>query len=488
MSVKIVYQDVAVGAREDAEVTATPAPAGSNPAALPFGVDPSPIATLERNNWLLNGKRQLKRSQPMGFWSAQMSGINGTFASPPQITVDFEKQYTSLGVFLWFDTSTGDYCSSLTIRWYQGTKLLDSAQFSPDGPEYFCERTVRAYDRVEIQLQETNLPYRYARLTKILFGIIRTFLRDELRSVQVTEQVNLISAEAAVNVLDFVLDSKSDVAYMFQLHQPVYAYNSDTLIGVFYIDSASRTGEHLYDVSCKDAIGVLDGDTIPAAIYTNRPVKALLEEVLDGKFELDLDPALIRETVTGYLPDCTRREALHQIAFALRAIVDTSGTGRVRVFRLTDRAAVKIPMERIYTGGSVDTSSVVTAVSVTAHRYSLTGDGSDTIEVGGVTYYHTAAVTTLHNPDVTASDKKNVIEIKDATLVNPGNVLAIAQAAYDYYLRRSTQRVKFVVRNETPGTRVEMYAPWGDKLTGHITSMKITLSGIAAADCEVIGG
>ena len=487
MSVRIVYEDIAVGAQEDAEVTTTAALAGSDPADLPAGVDPVPIAAAELNHWLLGGDRQLKRNQPIGFWSVQMSGEDGVFAGQPCVTVDFDRQYTSLGIYLRFDTATGDYCSALTIRWYQGAKLLAEADFNPDGPEYFCEQMVKAYSRVVIQLKATNLPYRRARLSRILFGVTRTFLRDELRSVKVTEQVDLISAKAAVNTLDFQLDSMSDIEYMFQLRQPVYTYNGEVLVGVFYIDSSSRKGENLYDLSCVDAIGVLDDDTMSAVMYQAKPARQALEDVLDGKFELDLDPALEGETVTGYLADCTRREALHQIAFALRAIIDTSGTEAVRVYRLANDDPVEIPSERIYSGGSVDTSSVVTAVSVTAHSYSRTGDGGDTVEVDGVTYYHTTTVTTITNPDVTASDKQNVKEIRDAALVNPGNVAAVAQGAYDYYMRRNTQKAKIVMTDEKPGAHVTTSAPWGDQVTGHISSMSITLNGIAAADCEVVG-
>lgn len=487
MSVKIVYEDIAVGAQEDAAVTTTAAEAGSEPQALPAGVETVPISTLELNHWLLGGDRQLKRNQPIGFWSVQMSGETGAFSTPPTITVDFDRQYTSLGIYLWFDTATGDYCSALTIRWYQGGRLLDEADFAPDGPEFFCERTVKAYNQVVIQIKKTHLPYRRARLSRIMFGIIRTFRRDELRSVKVTEQIDLISAEAAVNTLDFQLDSKSNVDYMFQLRQPVYAYNGEVLVGVFYISDSSRKGESLYGLSCVDAIGVLDDDSVPAAVYTNKPAKALLEEVLDGKFELELDPVLDGETITGYLPDCTRREALHQIAFALRAIVDTSGTDAVRVYRLPDDASEEILPDRVYAGGSVDTSAVVTAVSVTAHSYSRTGSGNDTVEVGGVTWYHTTSVTTIANPNITASDKQNVKEIKGATLVNPDNVAAVAQGAYDYYMRRSNQRAKIVMRDEKPGSHVTVPTPWGTQVTGHIVSMNITLSSITAADCEVIG-
>lgn len=218
---RIVYKDIAVGAEEDASVTTTAAVSGSNPAALPAGVETVPLSTLELNHWLLGGDREIKKSQPVGFWSTQLSGEDGVFASPPTITIVFDQKYTSLGVSLRFGASTGDYCSDVKISWYQGTTLLTEASFQPDGPEYYCENKAEAYNKIIIQLNRTSLPVKRARLTRIMFGITRTFLRDELRSVNVTQQVDLISMEAAVNTTDFQLDSKHDIEYMFQLRQPL---------------------------------------------------------------------------------------------------------------------------------------------------------------------------------------------------------------------------------------------------------------------------
>ena len=40
---------------------------------------------------------------------------------------------------------------------------------------------------------------------------------------------------------------------------------------------------------------------------------------------------------------------------------------------------------------------------------------------------------------------------------------------------------------ERPGDRVAIPTPWGTVVKGQIARMDITLSGIAAADCEIIG-
>jgi len=147
----------------------------------------------------------------------------------------------------------------------------------------------------------------------------------------------------------------------------------------------------------------------------------------------------------------------------------------------------KIPLNRTYVNGTVGTSAIVTAVQVTAHRYSTTGSGNDTVEVNGVTYYHTTETTTIVNPNVTASDKQNVIEVKEATLVTPANAAAVAQHLYSYYQKRQRQSVKIVMAGEKPGDHIATATPWDTVMDGFITSMQIVLSGIAAATCEIVG-
>ena len=487
MSVKIVYLDIAAGAAEDAVVTTESAQAFSTPNLLPLEGEYPPLSSLEPNCWVLDGSREIINQQRVPFWSLNTSGPDCRFETPPVIDIDFNARYTSPGIFLHFDAESGEYCPNVTIQWRRGSSLLKEERFQVDNPDFFCSCIVEAYDHISIQLHSTNIPYRYAKLSRVVFGISRGFLRDELRNVKITPETSVISSEVAVNTLGFTLDSNEDIDYMFQLKQPVSAYDGEDLIGVFYIDNATHRGKGLYDISCVDAVGVLDEDPFPAAMYSGASSKALLENILGGHFSLELDTALSALTVSGYWPGGTRREALQQVAFALGAVVDTSGTDAVRVYLDRENSPEHFPRDRIYTGGTVDTTAMVTAVQVTAHAYSTNGSGNDTVEVDGVTYYHTTSTVTIENPKATASDKQNVVEVTHATLVNPGNVNAVARHVYDYYAQRDRQKVKIVMSKERPGDRVAIPTPWGTVVKGQIARMDITLSGIAAADCEIIG-
>lgn len=489
MSVKLVYSDVAVGAADAAEVESSAAVPGSDASLLPAGIDPTPLATGELNAWGLNGIYQIKDNQPIGFWSATRSLATGLLSPTPTITVTFPNQYTSLGVYLRFDDSTGDYCPRVRITWYNGTTQLSQKLFQPTGPRYFCENTVETYNKIVIELMATSLPYRYARVSQIIFGVIREFDISELRSVSIQQESDPISSELAISTMDWTLDSQEAIDYIFQQKQPVEAYDGSNLIGVYYIDTSKRKSTSLYDISCTDAIGVLDDGDFAGGMYSGKNAKALILEVLNDDFALEMDTDLESATITGYLPASSRREALQQIAFAIGGIVSTARTGAVKVKALPSSDAAVIPTSRTYTGGDVETDAIVTAVKVTAHTYTQ-GSGSsgdDVIEINGTKYVHTTSVVTINNPSVTASDKPNVLEVKEATLINTSNAQAVAQRIYNNALRRETHNVKIVMDQEQPGDYVTTTTPYGSAITGNITSMSITLSGIATAEAKIKG-
>lgn len=486
MSMQLIYKDIAVGADADAAVIAPDALSICTPAQIAYGADVPRIATCERDMWALDGSFELHSAQVIPYWSTAISGADGAFESPPEITIAFDSQYTSLGISFRFSPNTGDYCCELTITWYRGDTQLDQKTFTPSGVAYFCAETVTAYNKVVIAFGKTNKPYRRVHLEQITFGVLRDFYADELSEVKILQEVNLISAEVAINTLNWKLYSTADVEYLFQLKQPVEAYSNSGLIGVFYISGSKRSAARIYEISCQDAIGVLDGYNFQAKVYSSYSAVALINDIVGGAFELGIDRSFSTATVTGYLPAGTRRAALQQVLFAIGAVCDTSGARAIRVFTPPTSYA-SIPDDRIYSGGTVDASAIVTAVRVTAHTYTAGSgaNGDDVIDVGGTKYVHTTAVTTISNPIVTATDKQNIVEVKDATLVSPANVAAVAQRVYDYYTRRSTLSTKIINVGEKPGDAVSLSTPWDKAVSGNITSMTTVLSTTTASDIKV---
>lgn len=478
----ILYKDIAPGSVEDAEATATGDLARSAPSLLPVGVSTAPIITAEWNIWGLNGTFQPLTDQKLAFWSEILSDADGVLVEPSVITITFDQQYSSTGITLDFDAATGDYCTAVNLKWYQDDTMKADVDFAPDASQYFCQENVISYNRVIITLNKTRHPYRRARLNRVLFGRLRTFDMSEIRRASVTNEMDLLTLELPVSDMGWRLDTQEDVEFMFQLKQPMEIRNGDTLIGIYYIESSSRLGVGLYDISGHNAFGVLDENPFPGGMYTDKSARELLEEILGGSFPLICEAEDTQ--LTGAILPGTRREAIQQVLFAWGVCASTDGVEGIRVFS-PGSDPTEIGTDRTLTGASVKTDSVVTQVSVTAHSY--VQDDSGNVEIGGVKYTDTQTVYTVSNPDVTASDKQNAKEITGATLVSPTIGQAVAQRVYDHYLRRSTHEAKLVWEGERLGACVTVPNSWGSTITGNIIRMDIALSNAVVASCRTLG-
>lgn len=484
MSIRIVYQDTAPGADDDASVSSTLADSRSDSALLPFGSQNSNnYATLEPNLWVLDGSKSIYDNNPISYWSSVQSNENGTFSTPPTITVLFDAQYTSLGVSLMF--SGDSWCNDVDIEWYRGNTQLENKKFHPNSLEYFCENTVIGYSRLVIRLNKTSLPKRRAKLDRILFGKHRAFERDELRNVRLTQEIDVTKRELLANAMDWTLSSKSDAEFIFQFKQPVYAYDGDNLHGVFYVDEGSRVADRLYDIICTDAIGVMDFEPFPDAFYENQNAADLIRSIC-GEYAVDVHSSFNAKTVTGALVGLTRRGALQQVCFAIGAIADTSNGDKIKIFPLGNTIK-EIPTFRTRVGGSVQTGKVVTAIRIASHAYSTTQtEGSEEIDVNGTKYYDTKTVVTIANPSVTASNQPNVIDVMDAMLVTEANIAEVSQIFFDCVSRTRTHSLKFRVDKEEIGDYVQTTTPWGELINGHYRRASIVLSGFALSDAEVL--
>jgi hypothetical protein len=480
----VIYKDIAVGADRDAVTEVSSVTAFSDAEILPFGTENEPIATLEHNAWMLDGSREFAENHDIAFWSNEISGSDGSFTNPPRITFTFDSLYTTLGLSFVFDEPDGDWVSSMSIAWYQGNTLKSSKSFEPNAQQYFAENKVEAFNKIVITLNATRLPYRRAKINQIVFGIIRTFEMAELRNARLTNEMSLSALELPVSRFSWTLDSREDVNYLFQLKQPVVVENNGNPIGVYYVDSSKRSSGNIYQIECHDAVGVLDGTRFAGGAYLNGvSALSLLKQVVGGVF--DVVSTVADTTLYGVLKPSSRREAIQQIIFAWGVCAATDENGAIKVFDLPETVK-EIGLNKTYEGVSVETSAIVTSVVVTGHTYTETSETSG-VEIDGKHYKDATTKYAIANPNVTASDKENVITVDSATLVSTRNGNAVAQRLYNYYLNRSTNNAKVVWEGEKLGDAVSLANAWGETNTGHIAKMEVTLSNTVAVSCKTIG-
>lgn len=478
----IVYKDIAPGAGADAAVTATGQSGLSDLSALPLAGIQRRTAACERNYWALDGTAGLADGEPIsGFVSSALSGATGKFETPPTITISFDSQYSSVGISFVFDDV--EWCGKLAIAWYQGETQKETAEFTPDSAEYFCNKKVESFDKLVITIKATSQPYRRAKISQILIGIVRTFGMDEIRKASIVDEMSLISTEIPISTLDWTLDSRANTDFLFQLKQPITVKNGNAVIGIYYISNSTRTAGNVYNIKCEDAIGILEDSRFAGGAYLSGiSATELCNDIIDGDFPIVVDVEDVM--LTGIVQPGTKRAALQQVLFAWGAILCVDGE-TLRISAI-DNTLAKIGTDRTYTGVAVETTAMVTKVQVTAHTYTQSNTGS--IEIDGVKYADTTSVYEVSNPNVTANDKANVISITNATLVSTDIGQATAQRVYNYYLNRDKGKGKVVWEGEKLGDYVSLPTVWGSTTKGHISKMEIALSNTVAANLTVVGG
>lgn len=477
---QLLYKDIAPGAEEDAAVASTDATVFSMPSLLSGeSADPGKIISTDLNWWGLNGASSAVDGKTVPFWSTALSGADCVFTDPPEIIISFDSQYTIAGITLVFSDV---YCTAVNIKWYQGTVLKSDKDFTPNAASYFCQNKVENFNKIVITMNATSLPRQRARIRQIIFGICRYFDMSELRSVDITNEMDLLSLTLPASKMKWVLDSHSDVEFMFQLKQPVEASNNNNLIGVYYIDTFTRTAGNIYSLDCYDAFGVLDESTFSGGVYNAKSAKALINEIVSGDFAVTFEVA--DTNLTGALLAQTKRAAIQQVLFAWGVCASTDGNKGIRVFSPLATPS-EIGKDRTYAGVSTEMASVVTEVRVTAHTYTANTGGGVTIN--GTKYNDTQTVYTVTNPNVNANDKKNVVEVTGATLVSAAIGQSVAQRVYNFYMRRVALKSRFVWAGERLGDCVTQPNAWGGTNTGNIRKMEIKLSNTVAANSESAG-
>ena len=503
---KIGYGDVAPEAKENFHPTVSEMEFDQSEKLTQYNLDfPNYANPCELYQTVLDGEAQAFPSVPenanLGIWSEQVSNDDGTFDEPIVLELESVGQYSSQGLTLTFDVHNNIYANNVNIKWYrvtsEGIETLADVDFIPDNATYFCQHRVDNYNKVKITFNSINMPQNRLKLVAIDYGYGTFFYGDELRNVNVNQDVDPISSEITIDTVDFVLDSKRNIEYNFQNRQPLNTFFNNKLIATTFVSSAKRTSKRQWRVQSNDYIGILDKTTFAGGMYVNKNAIELLNEIfLTAKVPFKIDERMTAETVTGYIPYTTCREALMQVCFAIQAVVDTSGSEVINVFYLDDEVKQDIPLNRIMQGQSFTDEDTVTRVDLTAHSYipiqeevevysaDESGAGEEirvifseplhslSIVNGeivsretnyavinasqgcilkGLKYKHNTTIRYKRNEIVLASEVEKVIPITNATLVSVSNVDKVLEKCYNWLVKNTTTNMRVVEGKHVSG-------------------------------------
>ncbi len=458
--VKITYKDISLTAKDNSSLSCTNKRSFVDLNQLKQNeLTFNKYATLEKDFTLLDGTFENfpddTTGKNFGFWSSVISDENSNFTSKPTLTIEFSAYQTSVGLTLQFHPDTEDYCNSLNIKWYQDSILLSEKDFTPNNVKYFCQNNVTNFNKLVISFNSTNKPYRFLKLQTIEYGVIRTFEEEELRNVSLFEEISLISEEISINTLNFSLDNKDDIEFIFQKKQPLNIEYDGNLVGTFFIENSKRISKTVYEIEAIDYIGLLDKVYFEGGTYTSVLASTLIDFIM-GSIPYELDSVLGSKTLSGTLERCTKREALLQVLFAIGGVISTTRSDKVKIFSLSNVPVSTISEEKIYTGCSFENDDEVTEI-----RLILNDE----------------TVVSKKNPIITDDTLENILEFS-GVFIDSFNSSEILDRLYTYFVTNKQRKtnIKFKFSSEKPGDTVAYKTEYlGDK-QGQIVSMKYTLN------------
>lgn len=324
---------------------------------------------------------------------------------------------------------------------------------------------------------------------------------------------------------------------------PVVPYWNDRSLGKFFMTSIVQTGRSRWKITAVSKVGLLGRQRHYGGIYRGEPFAEVAADIIGDTASYILDDALKNQAVFGYLPVSTRRENLHQLLFAMGAAIRKHDNADFFITGLRDDAPSSIPDERVFVGGSVRHNNMSSKVIVHEHTFNaydtdeeiklydgevateniVTPQGASvsgtivlfsepmhdlTVENGsilesGVNYAvlgpgggvilrgkkYTHAMRAVVRP---VTETANVTEsshvVEKATLVSPLNSEAVADRLYSYYSSAETIETDILVENEQPGDSITISDPFDREITGIISSMVMSPSGILRAQMEIVNG
>ena len=325
-------------------------------------------------------------------------------------------------------------------------------------------------------------------------------------------------------------DNHCNVEY---LEYKVYNYLDNTLLFDMYPIWGTRSNSifvrngkygKAYSVECGNpATSVPSGDDAPGS-YDPEYRKDFVETI-------SYSPSAMHYRVYGWIPICTKREAIHQLLLSSGFSLKKDSSGNWLFTENQNTISANIPQERIFDNGNIEYSNTVGEVVLKEHTFIdsetlgessesiySTEDPSSTIYVaeytkkpskptieGGIIYASTENASLIpgdvvniigypyrHDEKIYSKKSNNpggsTISLENVTTITPENSAIMFERLENYYLKTHTCKFDIVKNGEKCGAKYSFINPFNEEDSGFLISSKDSLSSFTKATCEFLCG
>lgn len=436
-------------------------------------------AALEQNFWTLDGSFSVLPDDlapvETGWWSSEVSGEDGSFASSPWVRYDFTGPVSTIGWSLYFDEKTGQYPTSVQITTYNADgSVQEDYTFDVSGTTQYIPHQVADYYAVRFTFLRTSEPFRRVRLAEVDFGLSEMMDANSIGKCTLQYGVDLTASTIPSRQISFTFDN-SDKKYNLLDPDGIYEYLQEgqkieasllidgtaVYMGSFYFTSASTDDNVLVPrVQGNDVIWELDEEVFRGGSNTTTTLSDAVSQVIarsDVKVRFG-DGVADRPVVLALETDVKRREALRRLAQAAMCAV---WVDRDEVVNFVDISMADDPVSTLtehdlYDFSGISITEPVDMVEVVVKNPYL---GSDSEAV------------------YTAGEGRNIRTVEN-TCIAP----AAGNAVAAWLLARYRRRKKYSVKNRCDpaveiGDTIRIHDIYGNRGTAIVTDIEIQYDG-----------
>lgn len=393
--------------------------------------------TYETNHTILDGSFVLppkvaETQYQVGWWSLAQSQSDSTFSAPQIYTKPFLSSQNSIGLTIIFDPQSDEYAEEFDIEVFDGVTSI--ANISVTGNtlvKYIWETNLSNYDKVVITITKWAEPFRYARITELDYGIIKEYLDDDMASLTVLKEIELIGDELASDEISFVLDNSNQefnilnptgIYPFLQKRQRIKPYYGLVLaddsvewipMGIYYLTEwNSDQGSLTASFVARDLLDLFEQQRYRKGKVQARTITNLLTDIFTdfglSSVDYNIDSALDSITVNGNIPIRSFRGAIQFVANAGQAVTYIDRLGVVQVQQLSDTVAVD----------NIDFDNVANIPKIALDKR------INTIEVAVNTYTSKASSENLYTGSVSFTGTKDIwVEYKEFPATSVSSVV-----------------------------------------------------------------
>lgn len=482
-------------------------------------------------------------------WDNRSEYYKGNIPSPtPKIIIRFAEDHSAAGLTIHFAENYGEWTNSMQIRWYNSNdEVVGAGNFEPDSALFFAERRVINFRRIEISVLGTNKPYRYLKISGIEFGVLQTLTDSDIISAKIHEEVSTISNQIYINTLDcqlysgkesFSILNPSGVFSLLQERQTFvvteFIDNNTIPMGTYFLDEIDNSSATVVRLQAVDLMGIIDKTDFFGGVYDGIKVGDIVSHIMkSANAQYELHESLESIELSGYIPICTHREALQQVAFAIGAIATSAHSDRIHIFPSPQEPISGITVSQKFYRKPLELRELVTGVMVTSYKYSrgvaerellndtlapgmytitfsepvderltLNGgrivrsnanmaiievDDPAQVTLAGYPFVVQTQTVSVDTPNLPSSTAPNVVKVENCTLIDPNISKEVANRVYNYYQKRHQSEFGIITANEIVSDMTIIDNRDGGRIRSNIEMMDYDLTGGFRSNMRAVG-